>query len=100
VGYRLTLGAAHYGRGDYRNALRALEEAAGLPNQATQVNDPGASSVRFYLALAAWQLGEQEQARRWYDQAVAWLRENELQVETTRRIRAAAETALAIKKSS
>jgi serine/threonine protein kinase/tetratricopeptide (TPR) repeat protein len=100
VGYRLTLGAAHYGRGDYRNALRALEQAVGLPNQATQVNDPGASSVRFYLALAAWQLGEQEQARRWYDQAVAWLRDNELQVETIRRIRAAAETALAIKKSS
>jgi tetratricopeptide (TPR) repeat protein len=100
VGYRLTLGAAHYGRGDYRNALRALEKVVGLPNQATQVNDPGASSVRFYLALAAWQLGEQEQARRWYDQAVAWLRNNELQVETTRRIRSAAETALAIKKSS
>jgi hypothetical protein len=65
--------------------------------QATQVADPGAGVVQLYLAKAAWQLGDKEHARQWYDRAVAWLSRHELQVETTRRIRAEAQQVLGIK---
>ena len=27
----------------------------------------------FFLAMAHWQLGHKEEARRWYDQGVAWM---------------------------
>jgi hypothetical protein len=34
----------------------------------------------FFLAMAHWQLGEKDKARRWYDRAVKWLDKNKDQV--------------------
>ena len=35
--------------------------------------------------MAHWQLGNKEQARKWYDQAVAWLEKNKEQLEKQKR---------------
>jgi hypothetical protein len=45
----------------------------------------------FFLAMAHWQLGNQDQARQWYDQAVAWMEKNQPQNEELLRFRAEAE---------
>jgi tetratricopeptide (TPR) repeat protein len=88
--YWCTLGAAQYGTGDYREAVRALEKATQL------LNEKG-SSARFYRAMAHWQLGETDQARQCYDQAVTWMAKQELQYVETRRHRAEAAKLLGIK---
>jgi Flp pilus assembly protein TadD len=63
-----TLGVAHYGTGDYPAAIQALTKATQLPG-GPNVFFP--RSVGFFLAMSHWQLGDKEEARRWYDQAVA-----------------------------
>jgi hypothetical protein len=50
--------------------------------------------------MAYWQTGEKDRARHWYGQAVEWMEQEELRVETTRRIRADAEKVLGFKKGS
>ncbi|MFO0892727.1 MAG: tetratricopeptide repeat protein, partial [Isosphaeraceae bacterium] len=61
-----TLGVAHYRSGDWKSAVQALntsmERLAGF--------DEG--SNLFFLALATWQMGNQGEARKYYDRAVAW----------------------------
>jgi WD40 repeat protein/tetratricopeptide (TPR) repeat protein len=59
-----TLGVAHYRAGDWKAAIAALEEA--MPRGG------GDSTAGFFLAMARWQLGEHEQARRWYNAALGW----------------------------
>ncbi len=65
--YLNTLGVAYYRAGQWRQAVEELNrsETAG-PGESFGYN-------AFFLAMAHWQLGEQEESRRWYDQAVAWL---------------------------
>jgi tetratricopeptide (TPR) repeat protein len=58
-----TLGVAHYRAGHWTEAVAALEKARELSNGGDAVD-------RLFLAMAHWQLGEREEARRWYDQAV------------------------------
>jgi hypothetical protein len=41
--------------------------------------------------MAHWQRGERETARRWYDRAVAWMKENQPRDEELRGFRAEAE---------
>jgi hypothetical protein len=36
----------------------------------------GDSTDWFFLAMAHWQVGEKEEARRWYDKAVRWTKTN------------------------
>jgi len=68
-GYYLTiLGVAFYRAADWKNAVAALEKSAQLPG--------GDASDLFYLAMAHWQLGDKDEARRYYDKAVAWLEKN------------------------
>ena len=59
-----TLGVAHYRAGDWKAAVAALEKSEELRNG-------GDSFDWFFLAMAHWQLGEKDEARKWYDQAVA-----------------------------
>jgi serine/threonine protein kinase/tetratricopeptide (TPR) repeat protein len=59
-----TLGAARYRCGAWQGAVAALEKSVEF-NQGRDVFD------WFFLAMSQWQLGDGEQARRCFDQAVA-----------------------------
>jgi hypothetical protein len=38
-----------------------------------ELSQGGRGSDWLFLAMAHWQLGHKEDARKWYDQAVAWM---------------------------
>jgi WD40 repeat protein len=78
-----TLGVARYRVGDWKAALKALEKAMEL-------RQGGDSADWFFLAMAHWQLGDKDQARRWYDKAVAWMEKHQPKNEELRRFRAEA----------
>jgi tetratricopeptide (TPR) repeat protein/serine/threonine protein kinase len=95
---RNTLGVAHYRAGDAKAAVVALLEARKLPLG-------GGAVASLFLALAYQTLGERAEARRAYDQAVAWIENNRQalekdrpQAEELRRFCREAETALGLKK--
>src|SRR5207245_2513624 len=60
------LGVALYRNGDYQAAIEALSRSTNLP-------DRGKSFNYLFLAMTHRQLGEQEQARKWYDLGVEWM---------------------------
>src|SRR5260370_11958362 len=59
-----TLGIVHYRLGNWKDAVVALEKSMELLNGLEE------SFNMFFLAMARWQLGDKEQAHKWYDQAV------------------------------
>jgi serine/threonine protein kinase/tetratricopeptide (TPR) repeat protein len=67
-----TRGIAHYRVGDWNAAIAALEKSRKVFQ-----NRPEAEALEsfstFFLAMAHWQRGESEIARRWYDKAVRWM---------------------------
>jgi tetratricopeptide (TPR) repeat protein len=75
-----TLGVARYRAGDCKAAIAALERSM-------QLRKGGDSSDWFFLAMAHWQLGDKDQARKWYDQAVRWTEKNRPNDEELRRFR-------------
>jgi serine/threonine protein kinase/Flp pilus assembly protein TadD len=83
------LGLASHRAGDAKAALAALERAVEL-------RKGGNGYDLFGLALAHGQLGNQEQARRWYDQAVQWMDQKKAQATPLRRLRAEAAALLGI----
>ena len=85
-----TLGAAHYRTGDWKAAVTALEKSREL-------RKGGDSFDWFLLAMAHWQLGDKEQARKWYDQALEWMEKNKPQDEELKRFRAEAAELLGLK---
>jgi tetratricopeptide (TPR) repeat protein len=82
-----TLGVAYYRAGDWKPAVKTLEKSMGMRN----------GEDRFFLAMAHWQLGDEEQARKWYDQAVAWMDKHQPDDEELRRFRAEAAALLGIR---
>jgi tetratricopeptide (TPR) repeat protein len=68
-----TLGVAHYRAGDYAAAITALQEALSLHKEYLPV-------AGFFLAMARWQAGDKDQARKDYDQAVAWMEAKDAKV--------------------
>ena len=68
--YWNTLGAADYRGGDCKAAVTALERSMEL-------RKGGDSFDWFFLAMAHWQLGDKEEARKRYDRAVAWMEKNQ-----------------------
>jgi serine/threonine protein kinase/Flp pilus assembly protein TadD len=64
-----TLGVAQYRTGDWRAAVASLTKSISL-------RQGGNSFDWFFLAMARWQLGDKEEARRWYDKAVRWAKTN------------------------
>jgi tetratricopeptide (TPR) repeat protein len=64
-----TLGAAHYRKGDWKAAIEALDKSR-------KYRKGGDASDFFFLAMACWQLGQKDDARRWYKQAVRWVEKN------------------------
>ncbi len=63
--YWNTLGVAHYRTGNWSEAVAAL-------TRATQLRSGGNGYDWFFLAMAHWRRGDKQEARRWFDQAVAW----------------------------
>jgi tetratricopeptide (TPR) repeat protein len=76
-----TLGAVHCRAGNWREAIMALEKRLELSHLC---DSPGL----FFLAMAHWHLGNWEEARKSYDQAVKWMEKNHSQNEVLRRLRA------------
>ncbi|HEV8069049.1 MAG TPA: hypothetical protein VGP76_15030, partial [Planctomycetaceae bacterium] len=62
-GWWNTLGAAEYRAGDWKAALEALKKSMDL-------RSGGDSFDWFFVAMANRQLGNPEEARKWYDKAV------------------------------
>jgi tetratricopeptide (TPR) repeat protein/predicted Ser/Thr protein kinase len=63
--YWNTRGIAEYRLGGLAAAKTSLMKAMEL--------DKGGNAFEWYfLAMVEWRLGDKEQARKWYDQAVAW----------------------------
>ena len=78
-----TLGVALYRNGDWAAAIEALENSEALLAPDTYPAHNG-----FFLAMAHWQRGEKDQARQWYDRAVAWMDRNQQQDDELKRFRA------------
>jgi tetratricopeptide (TPR) repeat protein len=84
-----TLGVARYRVGDWQAALDSLQKAVRLSHG----GDGGAG---FFLAMAHWQLGNKEQARRCYGQAVARVHGNKSRDVELNRFRAEAAVLLGL----
>jgi tetratricopeptide (TPR) repeat protein len=112
-----TLGAASYRARNWKAAVAALEKSMELRQAGDSVvgldgffqvkgrtgqdqdadHRPGGDSYDwFFLAMAHWQLGEKDKARKWFDQAVQWMNKNAPQNEELRRLRAEAAALLGI----
>jgi tetratricopeptide (TPR) repeat protein len=63
------LGLAYYRAGDWKASVAALEKTLELSNG-------GDAADWFFLAMAHWRLGHHDEARAWYDKAVAWKARN------------------------
>ena len=83
------LGVARYRAGDCKGAREALQRSMEL-------RQGGSSADWFFLAMAQWQLGEKEQARKRFHQAVLWMDKNQPQDAELRRFRAEAAALLGI----
>jgi tetratricopeptide (TPR) repeat protein len=88
-GYWNTLGVAHYRTGDWRAAIQAVEKSIALTKDGNGVD-------RFILAMAHWQLGDKQQARHCYDQAVQWMEKNKPADEELAQFRAEAAALLGL----
>jgi serine/threonine protein kinase/tetratricopeptide (TPR) repeat protein len=93
-----TLGVAYYRAGDWKNAVGALDRALELRQWGVAIN-------HLFLAMAHWQLRNQDLARKAYDQAIRWLAMNKemlskqkSQAEQLRLLRSEAEEVLQLKK--
>jgi len=89
-----TLGVAHYRAGDWKAATAALKKSDEL------LKGNELSFNAFFLAMAHWQLGHKDEARKWYNQAVGWMEKNKPQDDELRRFRAEAEELLGSNKTS
>ena len=63
-----TLGAACYRCGDFKAAVTALRMSSAI--------EDANSDDWLYLAMARWQGGDHEQARRDFDRGLQWLQQN------------------------
>ena len=84
-----TLGVAQYRAGHWNAAIEALEKSMEL-------RKGGDASDWFFLAMAHWQLGHKDEARKWYDKAVEWMDKNQPKNDELRRFRAEAAELLGI----
>jgi tetratricopeptide (TPR) repeat protein len=92
--YWSTLGVAQYRVGEWKNGIDALTKSDELRKGEMF------SFNAFFLAMAHWQLGEKEEARKSYDQAVAWMEKNQPEDDELRRFREEAATLLNVENPS
>jgi serine/threonine protein kinase len=83
------LGAALYRKGDGQGSVTALEKAMELSNG-------GKGTERFFRAMATWQMGNKQQARALYEDAVQWMAKHKPHDYDLRRFRAEAAALLGI----
>jgi tetratricopeptide (TPR) repeat protein len=84
-----TLGAARYRAGNWDGAIAALEKSVEL-------RQGGDSFDWFFLAMARWRRGDQEQGRKWYAAAVLWAEKHGSENAELRRFRAEAAALLGL----
>jgi tetratricopeptide (TPR) repeat protein/serine/threonine protein kinase len=66
---RQALGWARYRAGEFKASIEALEKSCAI-----QENSKGGCAFQwFFLAMAHWQLGHQDEARKWHDRAAEWM---------------------------
>ena len=68
-GFWNTLGVAHYRATEWQAAVTVLEKSMKL-------RKGGNAFDWFFLAMAHWQLGSEEEAGQWYEKAVVWMDKN------------------------
>jgi tetratricopeptide (TPR) repeat protein len=78
-----TLGVTRYRAADWQAARTALEKSLALRHG-------GDAMDWFFLAMAHWQLGHKDEARKWYQQAATWMQKNQPNNAELRRFRAEA----------
>ncbi len=88
--YWNTLGAAQYRAGQWQGAVAALEKSMELGKGGDGID-------WFFLAMARWRLGNRDEARKHYDQAVQWMDKNQPENEELRRFRSEAAELLELK---
>jgi tetratricopeptide (TPR) repeat protein len=88
--YWNTLGIAHYRAGAWKAAIDALKKSDEL------LKGDLFSFNAFFLAMAHWQLGAKDEARKSYEQAVQWMEKNKPEDEELHRFRAEAAELLGI----
>jgi tetratricopeptide (TPR) repeat protein len=86
------LGIAQYRASDWKAAIAAL-------NKSMEFQRGGDAGQWLLLAMAHWQLGKKDEARHWYDKAVAWMEKNNPKDEELIRFRAEAEALFEMKES-
>jgi Flp pilus assembly protein TadD len=89
--YWNTLGVAQYRNGDFAAAITSLDKSLEL--------GPGESTFAcnaLVLSMAHWQRGDQDEARRWYDQAMEWIKEHKPEDDDLPSFRAEAEELMQI----
>jgi serine/threonine protein kinase len=93
-----TLGVAHYRAGDWKAAVAAFDKSMEL-------RAGGDAFDWYFLAMIQKKLGNADEARKWYDQAVDWMEKNRpalaknpQQAEEVRRFREEAQEVLELKK--
>jgi tetratricopeptide (TPR) repeat protein/tRNA A-37 threonylcarbamoyl transferase component Bud32 len=64
AGYQNTLGTALYRAEQWQAAIDALQKSID--------NGSDVPSNWLFLAMAHWQLGQKDEARKWYDKSLAW----------------------------
>jgi tetratricopeptide (TPR) repeat protein len=88
--YWLVLGVAQYRTGKLKDAIASLKKSM-------EILAGGGSGHWFILAMAHRQLGNEAEARKWYDQAVGWMEKSQPRDEQWRRYRAEAAELLGVK---
>ena len=83
------LGVAQYQVGDYKATVETLTKSMGL-------RSGGDAFDWFFLAMALGQLGKPEEARQWYQKAVAWTQTNKPDDVELRRFQAEAAALLGV----
>jgi tetratricopeptide (TPR) repeat protein len=84
-----TLGIAQYRAGQWRDAMTSVKRSMEL-------SSGGDSRHWFCLAMAHWQVGDKEEARKWYERAVEWMAKNNRMSSELRRYHAEAAVLLGI----
>ena len=82
---------ALYRTGKWADAVTELEKATELSRGRQGAHD------WFFAAMAHHQLGNREEARKWYDKAVTWMEQNQSRDEELLRFRREAADLLGVK---
>src|SRR5262249_28404794 len=90
-GYWQTLGVARYRAGRWQEAVEALDKWSELT--------PGHGAGSFFLAMAYYRLGKQEDARARYEPVASWMDRTQPQDDELRRFRTEAEELLGLNKT-